>query len=82
MVDADGTMTRQAGERMPASYINFYIGNGAVYVPSFNDPQDSIAEKAIAALFPDRKVVMLPGREVLLGGGNFHCITQQQPRAM
>ncbi len=67
-------------ERLAASYVNFLIVNGALVVPGFDDPQDHIARELLATLFPEREVVMLPGREILLGGGNIHCVTQQQPR--
>lgn len=75
----EGTMPRQVGDRLAASYINFYIGNGVIVMPSFNDPQDKPAQQKMAELFPDRKVIAVPAREILLGGGNIHCITQQQP---
>jgi agmatine deiminase len=71
---------RQAGKRLPASYVNFYIGNGCVIVPGFNDVNDVPAQARLQKLFPDRVVVMVScGREILLGGGNIHCITQQEP---
>ena len=79
-VDAvEGSQPRTEGMRLAASYINFYIANGVVAMPSFGDPHDEPAQKQIAALFPDRKVIAVPAREILLGGGNIHCITQQQP---
>lgn len=79
-VDAiEGTLPRQPGNRMAASYINFYIGNGVVVMPAFDDPQDGLAAEALAALFPGRRIIPVPAREILLGGGNIHCITQQQP---
>jgi agmatine deiminase len=64
---------------MPASYINFYIANRGVILPVFDDPHDQIAQQEIQVLFPEREVVCVAGREILLGGGNIHCITQQQP---
>ncbi len=71
----------EVGERMAASYINFYIANGVVVVPTFDDPvHDKAALQKIQEMFPERKVTGVPGREILLGGGNVHCITQQQPR--
>jgi len=76
----EGTIPRQAGDALPASYINFYICNGGVVKPSFDDPMDEPARDAIQRLFPDRRVACVAGREILLGGGNVHCITQHQPR--
>jgi agmatine deiminase len=75
----EGSLPRQAGDRMAGSYINFYIANGGVVAPIFNDPHDQAAMAKIAELFPERKVVGIAAREILLGGGNIHCITQQQP---
>ena len=77
----DGTLPRQAGDRMAASYINFYLCNGGAIVPQFDDPHDTLALHRLQALLPERKVVGIPAREILLGGGNIHCITQQQPAA-
>jgi agmatine deiminase len=76
----EGTYPRRAGSRMAASYINFYIANGGVVAPVFGDPRDGEAIKALEMLFPEREVVGVPAREILLGGGNIHCITQQQPQ--
>ena len=79
-VDAiEGTLPRQAGDRLAGSYVNFYLANGGAVVPVFDDPHDQAALDALQALMPDRKVVAVPAREILLGGGNIHCITQQQP---
>lgn len=72
---------RLSGQRLAGSYINFYIANGGVVMPLFGDPHDEEALAAVQAGFPDREVVGVPAREVLLGGGNIHCITQQQPAA-
>ena len=76
---AEGTMPRQAGDKTAASYVNFLIVNGGVILPVFDDPNDEVARETLARLFPDREVVTVPGREAVLGGGNVHCITQQQP---
>jgi len=76
----DGTMPRKEGDRMAASYVNFYIANGAVIAPLFNDPADQPALDKLKELFPDREVIGVYAREILLGGGNIHCITQQQPK--
>jgi agmatine deiminase len=66
-------------QRLPASYANFYIGNAAVLVPTFNDPADRIALDIFARLFPDRKVVGIYCRDLVLGLGTIHCSTQQEP---
>ena len=79
-VDAvDGTLPRQPGDRLAASYVNFYTGNGFIALPIFNDPNDEKAIKLLKELFPDRKIEPIYAREILLGGGNIHCITQQVP---
>jgi agmatine deiminase len=65
--------------RLPASYANFYIGNRIVLLPTFNVPNDRKAEAILQNVFPDRKIVALPCRELLMGFGGLHCITQQQP---
>lgn len=75
----EGTQPRRAGDRLAGSYINFYIANRGVIIPVFDDPHDQPALAILQQLFPDRKVIGIPAREVLLGGGNIHCITQQQP---
>jgi agmatine deiminase len=76
-----GTRARRAGDRLPASYINFYVANRHVVMPLYDKRWDRAAMRAIQRLFPNRKVVGVETREVLLGGGNIHCITQQVPRA-
>ena len=67
------------GERLPASYANFYIANGAVLVPTFNDPNDRIALNAIAEAFPRYTVVGIHAVDLVWGLGTLHCLTQQQP---
>lgn len=69
------------GQRLPASYANFYIANRLVLVPTFNDAQDRVALNILARLFPDREVVGVPCRDLVLGLGTLHCMTQQQPSA-
>jgi agmatine deiminase len=66
-------------QRLPASYANFYIANGLVLVPTFNDPADRIALTTLAQLFPDRKVVGIACTDLVLGLGTLHCMTMQQP---
>jgi agmatine deiminase len=76
----EGTLPRKEGDRMAASYINSYIATTRVIVPIFDDRHDEEAIKKYKELFPDREVVGVYAREILLGGGNIHCITQQQPK--
>ncbi len=75
----EGTLPRVAGDRLAGSYVNSYIGNDVVVLPVFDDPHDAAAVAAYTELFAPRRIVTVPGREILLGGGNVHCITQQQP---
>ncbi len=67
------------GQRLPASYANFYIGNGVVLVPTFDDANDERALSTLQQLFSTRRVVGIPSRELVWGLGAFHCVTQQQP---
>jgi agmatine deiminase len=67
------------GERLPASYANFYIANGVVIVPTFNDPSDRVALNTLAELMPDRAVVGIHAVDLVWGLGTLHCLTQQQP---
>ncbi len=69
------------GQRLPASYANFYIANDVVMVPTFNDPNDRIALEIIARAFPDRAVVGIHAVDLVWGLGTLHCLTQQQPAA-
>jgi agmatine deiminase len=69
-----------AGQRLPASYANFYIANDRVLVPTFNDPNDRRALNVLAELFPDRPVVGIHAVDLVWGLGTLHCLTQQQPR--
>ena len=67
------------GDRLPASYANFYIANAAVLVPTFNDPNDRVALGILSELFTDRPVVGIHAVDLVLGFGTLHCLTQQQP---
>jgi agmatine deiminase len=67
------------GRRLPASYANFYIANGAVLVPVFNDPNDRVALNTLAELFPGREIVPIYSGDLIWGFGAMHCMTQQQP---
>jgi agmatine deiminase len=67
------------GQRLPASYANFYIANRIVLVPTFNDSNDRVALNTLAGLLPDREVVGIACRDLVLGLGTIHCMTQQQP---
>ncbi len=76
---AAGTQPRRAGDRLAASYVNFYLANGRLVMPLLDERRDEEAARILAATFPEREVVGVPAREILLGGGNVHCITQQVP---
>ena len=67
------------GVRLPASYMNFYIANGVVLVPTFNDPNDRIALNTLAGVLPDRRVVGIHAVDLVWGLGTIHCLTQQEP---
>jgi agmatine deiminase len=67
------------GQRLPASYANFYIANDVVLVPTFNDPMDRVALDIIAAEFPSRETVGIHSVDLVWGLGTLHCLTQQQP---
>jgi agmatine deiminase len=77
---AEESIPRHPGDKTAASYLNFLIVSGGIILPTFGDPNDDVARGIIAGAFPEREVVTVPGREIVLGGGNVHCITQQQPR--
>lgn len=75
----EGTQARRGGERLAASYVNFYLGNKVVVMPLLDARHDRAALATLRRIFPGRRVVGVPAREILLGGGNIHCITQQVP---
>jgi agmatine deiminase len=68
------------GQRLPASYANFYVANGLVMVPTFNDPNDRNALNTIASLFPEREIIGIHCGDFIWGLGAIHCMTQQQPK--
>ena len=79
-VDAvPGSLPRRAGDRLAASYANFYIASRRIVFPLLDERFDDEAADVLKGCFPDREIVGVPGREILLGGGNVHCITQQVP---
>jgi agmatine deiminase len=79
-VDAvEGTVPRSAGDRLAASYVNFYLGNSRIVHPLLDPRHDEEAAAILRRVFPEREVVGVPAREILLGGGNIHCVTQQVP---
>jgi len=80
VIAREGTRPRVVGERLAASYVNFYIANGAIIMPLLDPRTDSAAARRLKRLFPARRVVGVAAREILLGGGNIHCITQQLPQ--
>jgi agmatine deiminase len=67
------------GQRLPASYANFYIANRLVLAPIFGEQADRVALNTLARLFPDREVIGIPCRDLVLGLGTLHCMTMQQP---
>lgn len=76
----DGTIPRIAGEMTAASYLNYLYVNGGIIVPQFGDENDAKVLEELRAIHPDREVVGVLTHEIILGGGNVHCITQQQPK--
>ena len=74
-----GTRRVRAGQRLAGSYVNFYLANGAVIAPLLDARTDARALRVLRRVFPERRVLGVPARELLLGGGNIHCLTQQVP---
>jgi agmatine deiminase len=77
----EGTRARSAGLRLAGSYVNFYIANAAIVVPLLDARRDRAALTVLKRVFPEREIVGVAAREILLGGGSIHCITQQVPQA-
>lgn len=78
-IEVSAGMSREAGERLSASYANFLIVNGYVFLPLLDDRTDAEAISVLQKAMPEHQIIAIPAREVLLGGGNIHCITQQIP---
>jgi agmatine deiminase len=79
VIPAAGTVPRRAGDRMAASYVNFYLGTERIVFPLLDERFDGAAAEVLGRCFPNRQIVGVAAREILLGGGNIHCITQQVP---
>lgn len=75
----EGSIPREEGEIAIASYLNFLIVNGGVILPQYGDENDQLAVQQVKEMFPDRKIVGVRTEEIAYGGGNIHCITQQEP---
>ena len=76
-----GSLPRRAGDRMAASYVNFYLATKRIVFPLLDERFDEAAEEVLRSCFPERELVGVPAREIVIGGGNIHCITQQVPAA-
>lgn len=81
IVHFEGSQKRLEGDELPATYVNLYMSNKTVIVPGFDDPKfDAMAVDSLKQIFPERQVLQIQTREIILGGGNIHCITQHQPK--
>lgn len=72
---------QENGDLAIASYLNFLIVNGGIILPQYGDENDALAIRQVQSMFPERKVIGVRTEEIAYGGGNIHCITQQQPKA-
>ncbi len=79
LAPCEGETVREVGERLAASYVNFYVCNACVLVPQFGDENDGNAVKVLKSVFPAKKIIPVRARELIVGGGNIHCLTQQIP---
>lgn len=79
IVSLPSSLPRQAGDLLPASYLNFYFVNDGVIVPVFGCPEDREAIKKFKSIFPEREIVPVYSREPLLGGGGIHCLLHEIP---
>jgi agmatine deiminase len=77
--EGEESYRRIVGAKLAGSYVNFYVSNGGIIAPALNEESDEIAKGILQEAFSSYKIVMVPARDILLGGGNIHCITQQQP---
>ena len=76
----EGEDIREEGEPLAASYVNFYISNNGIILPQFEDPNDARAVQILSEIFKGRKIYPIAARDIIVGGGNIHCITQQIPK--
>ena len=74
------TSTGWNGEILQASYVNFYLPNGAIVMPAFDDPNDERARAILAGCLPGRDIMQIDAIDIVQGGGGIHCITQQEPK--
>lgn len=79
LTSINGFGIRKENERLAASYVNFYISNENIIMPAFGDDNDIVAKNILQDIFKDREVIQIYSRDILIGGGNIHCITQQIP---
>lgn len=76
----EGEDTREVGEQLAASYVNFYICNACILVPQFGDKNDEVAVDILRQAFPNKKIIPIMAHDLIVGGGNIHCLTQQIPK--